>query len=189
MKDCGAKHRCADGRTGECRQVQGHLTRHLCRKCLAFFTAESSGSPESGVTAVQGTHPLLQSFLQMEEAAKSSRAVQGPRIDDGQFRIFGVWKATTTFPYGTLYTELILKPNKDFSQIAVLNGMMAYDVGTIQLGEGFIHFVVRDHEPKEYHGVRIKWLESWTYLFRVQDANTVTFEDRIAHAIWTVHRG
>lgn len=66
---------------------------------------------------------------------------------------------------------------------------MTCDVGTYQVGEGSIHFVVQDHEPKEYNGSRMKWLTSWTYFYAFVDENTMTFEDWVAGSRWAVHRG
>jgi hypothetical protein len=90
--------------------------------------------------------------------------------------------------YGVLSTQLILEPTKKFSQQAVLGPLLTYDVGTYQVGEGFIHFVVQDHEPKEYNGQKMTWLTSWTYFYTVVDENTMTFEDRVARSSWTVRR-
>jgi len=85
-------------------------------------------------------------------------------------------------------TQLILDDKKKFSQQAVLNDLMTYDVGAYQTGEGYIHFVVEDHEPKFYHGQPMTWLKSWTYFYTVVDENSMTFEDRIARTSWTVYR-
>jgi hypothetical protein len=188
MNDCGVKHQCADGKTGECRLAPGHAMRHLCRACLTFFDGENHRPTKLPPEGVTGTHPSMGSFLEIQNVAASSRGVQDAKVPHERFQVFGIWKATIATPYGAMVTELILQPNKDFSQTAVLNGLMTYDVGTVELGEGFIHFAVRDHQPKEYNGVRLKWLESFTYIYTAPDANTMNLEDRIAHSRWTVHR-
>jgi len=77
------------------------------------------------------------SFLEIQNVAASSRGVQDAKVPHERFQVFGIWKATIATPYGAMVTELILQPNKDFSQTAVLNGLMTYDVGTVELGEGF----------------------------------------------------
>jgi hypothetical protein len=186
MSDCGAKHRCADGRTGVCNQIQGHKTRHLCGECLSFFTAEA---PADGKAALS-THPSMQSLLQMQNAAASPGGFRDGRLADGIAPPFGVWKSTTDTIYGQLNVELILKPDKHFSQLSTMNGLMAFDEGTIEIieKENFIHFVVTDHEPKEYNGVKIKWLESWGYFYKVIDKDSMEFEDKIAKQRWIVRR-
>jgi hypothetical protein len=185
MSHCGVHHPCPDGRTGECGQDKGHLTRHLCRDCLAFFSDDGGVGPVPRGPAATGTHPSVHSLLQMD-AARSSTSPTAPQ---GRFRLFGLWQATIGTPLGELHTTLVLHPDERFTQTAVLNGLLTYDEGTIELGAGFVHFVVKDHQPKKYHGVDVKWLESWTFFYTVVDADTMTFEDRVAGSAWTVHRG
>ncbi len=183
MSDCGAKHQCANGRTGECSQEQGHLTRHICSECFALFTNETAVDVKARpLQTASGTHPSVQSFLQMQDAMRSPKA-------DGEAQLFGIWETTIATPYGKLAVELILKPDKHFSQLSTMNGLMAYDVGTIQVEkEKFIHFTVTDHEPKKYNGVDIHWLKSWGYYYNVVDKDTMEFEDQIAKQRWTVKR-
>jgi hypothetical protein len=186
MSDCGVKHQCADGRTGECNQTPGHLTRHLCGECLSFFTAETT----AGVKAAPSIHPLAHSLLQMQNAASSPRAGKADWRADGEAQLFGVWKTTASTIYGQLTVELILKPDKHFSQLSKMNGLMAYDEGTIEIveKEHFIHFEVTDHEPKQHNGVEIKWLKSWGCFYKVLDKDTMEFEDRVVKERWIVHR-
>jgi hypothetical protein len=186
MSDCGAKHQCANGRIGECNQAPGHLTRHLCGECLSFFRVETPVV----VKAASGVHPLAYSLLQMQNAAASPRAVGDAFSADGTALLFGVWKTTASTIYGQLTVELILKPDKHFSQLSTMNGLMAFDEGTIEIveKENFIHFVVTDHEPKQYNGVEITWLKSWGYFYKVLDKDRMEFEDRIVKERWTVHR-
>lgn len=187
MGDCGARHGCADGRTGACGQGRGHPGRHLCGECLTFFASGTVGVPASGARMAAGSHASALLFQQMEEAARAPRMPPGGPAD-GPFQLFGVWRAGIPTPYGDLHLELILQPDSRFSQISTMNGLMAYDVGNVELVENFIHFVVTDHEPKEYNGTRIRWLESFGYYYTVVDAHTMELEDRVQQARWIMRR-
>jgi hypothetical protein len=105
-----------------------------------------------------------------------------------QFKLTGIWESQTNTDFGIVYTELILEPTKTFSQQVVLNDLMTYDVGTYEDGEGFIHFVVEDHQPKEYKGQPMHWVTSFTYFYTVVDENTMILEDRIIGTRWTINR-
>lgn len=51
LSRCNTRHQCANGREGECNQIQGHMGKHICRSCLSFFTgaeAGISGQPPTG---------------------------------------------------------------------------------------------------------------------------------------------
>ncbi len=180
------KHRCPDGGEGECSQIQGHIGQHLCKKCLSFFSPAEAAAP--GME--RGGHPPAeaapQAFARMKQCLAAPR---DQRAQPGQFQLAGIWNSQVETQYGVMRTELILDDAKNFSQQAFLDWMMTYDVGTYQVGEGYIHFNARDHEPKEYNGKKMAWITSWTYLYTVVDDNTMTFEDRITHGRWTVKRG
>jgi hypothetical protein len=193
MSDCGATHRCGDGRTGHCAQVQGHVTRHMCGACLAFFEEDKRVRPPAGAQttdpapAPPGAHPLLPVFRQLQEAANAPQVARGEmRAEDKT--IYGLWRAAVNTPWGVLNTELLLKPDRKFSQLATMNGLLTYDEGDIEVSGVFIHFTVTDHQPKKYNGQDMKWLESFGYFYKVIDHDTMEFEDRIAKERWTVHR-
>jgi hypothetical protein len=105
-----------------------------------------------------------------------------------QFELEGIWEAQVATQYGTVYSELILEHTGTFSQQVVLNDLMTYDTGTYQVGNGFIHFTVENHEPKVYKGKEMTWVNSFTYFFTPVDANSMVFEDHIAGTRWTVYR-
>jgi hypothetical protein len=65
---------------------------------------------------------------------------------------------------------------------------MTYDTGTYEVGEGYIHFTVEDHEPKVYQGKEMTWMHSFTYFYQFVDENTIQFEDRVIHTTWTATR-
>jgi hypothetical protein len=119
---------------------------------------------------------LMQNYFQAQTAAPS------------QFEVAGIWNSEVQTVYGMMQTQLILDLAKKFSQQAFLGAFMTYDIGTYTLGEGYLHFAVQDHEPKTYNGQPMTWLKSWTCFYTVVDANTMTFEDRIANSRWTVYR-
>ena len=193
MKYCEARHACADGRQGECRQLQGHPGKHLCSQCLTFFTGESADRSEPMRHAPAGVQALFMAAQQSVGHA-GDRAMPGGGIGQtppalaGQFQIFGIWKSAVNTIYGTMYTELVLQPNKKFSQTAVLNNLMTWDIGTVELGDGYVHFLVQDHEPKVYNGKQMSWAKSFTYFYTVVDENTIACEDRVVNTRWTMHR-
>lgn len=193
MDYCKTKHACADGKQGECRQPQEHPGKHLCSRCLNFFTGESSGRSEPVGRAPSGVQALYGAAQQFGaspgDGAVDGRGIRQPSpAEGGQFQIFGVWKSAVNTVYGTMYTELVLQPNKKFSQTAVLNRLRTWDTGTVELGDGYIHFLVQDHEPKLYNGQPMSWVKSFTYFYTVVDANTIACEDRVVNTRWTMHR-
>ena len=222
---CHAKHECAGGGEGECLSIKDHYGTHLCTACLAAFTTVTpepgepprpgsdkhpfTGAPARGLQGLyrlqSGVDPSSLPYLAARMTSPKSPVIaetQEPK--PGQFQIVGVWESQVQTGYGVLYIQLILGPAKQFSQQAILGGLMTYDVGTYQVGEGFIHFDVLDHEPKKYHhknddsdsdndndsdnDTEMHWLTSWTYFYTVVDENTMTFEDRTANSSWTVRR-
>jgi hypothetical protein len=170
------------------------VTRHLCGACLAFFELDEKARPAAETPATDrsaqrplGAHPLLPTFRQLQEAANAPRiARDGMRAEDKT--IYGIWRVAVDTPYGVLNTELILKPDRRFSQLATMNGLLTYDEGDIEVSAKFIHFTVTDHQPKKYNGQDMKWLESFGYYYTVINHDTMEFEDRIAKERWTVHR-
>jgi hypothetical protein len=204
---CPVKHRCPEGDEGECSQIQGHLGKHLCKKCLSFFSSPEARRPErpqpaASVSQAAGTGagrgdavadsnlPPMQPASQVFARMKQSQPVrEAEQARPGQFQLSGIWNSQVQTQYGVMKTELILDDAKKFSQQAFLGYLMTYDVGTYQTGDGYIHFVVQDHEPKMYNGEKMTWIASWTYFYTVEDDNTMVFEDRIAHSRWTVKRG
>ncbi len=104
------------------------------------------------------------------------------------FKVTGIWTSQVSTEYGTVFTQLILEPTGTFSQQVVLGSLMTYDVGTYVVGEGYIHFTVTDHEPKEYQGKPMHWVTSFTYFFTAVDPDTMQVLDRITGNQWTMHR-
>jgi hypothetical protein len=201
MSSCGARHSCADGRTGECTQVQGHLARHMCSACLSFFTSEppaasrtAAMAPAGGTRAAsvppqapEGAHPLQAVFSQMQQAAQARNPARGAHGAAGD-PFVGAWRAAIPTPYGDMSLQLILQPNDRFSQMTKLAGYMAWDEGNIEVTGNFIHFVVTDHEPKKQNGQDITWLKSWGTYYTMVGRDSIEFEDRLAGQRWVAHR-
>jgi hypothetical protein len=106
----------------------------------------------------------------------------------GPFKLTGMWESQTQTEYGVVSSQLILEPTGTFSQQVFLGDLMTYDVGTYVVGDGFVHFYVTDHEPKEYLGKRMSWVNSFTYFYTPIDANTMQLEDHIMGTQWTMYR-
>jgi hypothetical protein len=197
---CQSRHRCPEGGEGECSQVQGHFGKHLCKRCFSFFVDRAQRQPEDAsfrenLPASSGPSGPMQELLR-RQATPADPGVRQPQPPPGeaktppvdQSQIPGIWSSQVQTAYGPMRTVLVLDLTKKFSQQSTLGYLMTYDVGTYEVGDGYIHFVVQDHEPKVYNGQPMTWLKSWTYLYTVTDANTMIFEDRVAQSRWTVHR-
>lgn len=100
----------------------------------------------------------------------------------------GIWKSKIKTPYGPAFVEVILKRNGKFSKTVKWRGLMTYDTGTYKVGKGFIHFTIKDHEPKYYKGVRQHWVKSETIFFRMVNRNKLICEDRIFKTKWVAYR-
>jgi len=90
-----------------------------------------------------------------------------------QFKLTGIWESQTQTAYGVVYSQLILELTRTFSQQVTLGNLLTYDVGRYEVGDGFIHFVVENHEPKEYLGKQMSWLTSFTYFYTPIDENSM----------------
>jgi hypothetical protein len=109
--------------------------------------------------------------------------------DDADYLV-GVWVSDTQTAFGPMHAETILNRDGSFSQTTNVYGLMTYDVGHYELrqAQGFIHFTIDDHEPKEYLGRRMTWPESWGYYYTILGPNQMKWEDRTINASWTVTR-
>jgi len=106
----------------------------------------------------------------------------------GPFKLTGIWESQTQTDYGVVSSQLLLEPTGTFSQQVTLGNLLTYDVGTYVVGDGFIHFTVTDHEPKEYLGKQMTWVNSFTYFYTPIDASSMLVEDRIMGTQWTMYR-
>jgi hypothetical protein len=106
----------------------------------------------------------------------------------GRFQLEGTWGSQSDTQYGVVNYALILEHTGTFSQQVILNDLLTYDVGTYAVGDGFIRFIVENHEPKTYKGQDMHWLTSFTYFYTVLDAGSMSLEDRVGGTRWTVYR-
>ena len=104
--------------------------------------------------------------------------VPDPNVDPnpGPFSVVGIWGSSVDTGNGIVNTQLILEFTGTFSQVVTWGDLMTYDVGFYEEGDGFIHFSVTDHEPKEYLGQEMTWVNSFTYFITPMDQNTMVVE-------------
>lgn len=62
----------------------------------------------------------------------------------------GVWRGQEQSPIGAWAVEVIFFPNGTYSRAAVAGSLMTRDVGTYSIVQNWIHFQLRDYEPKIY---------------------------------------
>lgn len=106
-----------------------------------------------------------------------------------EFALEGTWVSDTDTGFGTtMHTELILEYDGTFSQQVTAGSLLTYDTGEYAVGDGFIHFVVHNHQPQEYNGQPLTWLTSFTYEYAFVDEDTLSFEDRVAGVAWLAYR-
>ena len=43
---------------------------------------------------------------------------------------------------------------------------ITWDIGTYTVGQNYIHFTIKDHEPKKYMGQSMHWVKSETIFFQ-----------------------
>lgn len=62
----------------------------------------------------------------------------------------GVWRGQEQSPIGTWAVEVIFFPNSTYSRAAVAGSLVTRDVGSYSIVQNWIHFQLRDYEPKFY---------------------------------------
>jgi hypothetical protein len=95
-------------------------------------------------------------------------------------RLVGIWQGSNE--------ELVLKDDGTFSRTVTWGGLMTWDIGLYEVGGGFIHFAVQDHEPKEYLGQPLSYVTSFTYFYTFVDNDHVVFEDHLINTQWDMYR-
>ncbi len=106
----------------------------------------------------------------------------------GWMDIVGIWASQEETGYGTVYSQVVLERTGTYSLISWWLDLLAYETGTYYVGDGFIHFMLDNYEPKIYKG---RWMSrpmSWTAWYTIVDENTLVWEDRIIGTQWTVYR-
>jgi hypothetical protein len=103
-------------------------------------------------------------------------------------RLIGIWRSQLQTPWGSGFGETILFPNGTFSKSAKIGDLITRDVGKYTVGPGYIHFTIKDHEPKIYKGVPMHWVKSETVFFRFLGPDQLACEDRVMGSRWVAHR-
>ena len=109
---------------------------------------------------------------------------------DDRSLLVGIWVSSGESVLGPYSSETILQRDGRFSQTVRAGELMTYDTGTYTVlpEEKAIHFTVLDHEPKIYKDRPMDWVSSFTTFYETIDADTMTWEDRIAGTRWQVTR-
>jgi hypothetical protein len=148
-------------------------------------------APAPAPPAAPGQQPLLPpDNAPDDEAPPLERAPDEPlpKAAPVAIDLVGIWTSEETTEYGTVYAETILERNNNYSHQVRWRDLMTYEVGVYQAGDNFIHFSVRDYQPKSYKGTELSRPLSWTVYYTVVDENTMIWEDRIMNTRWQVHR-
>ena len=94
-------------------------------------------------TAVLGFAGAL-ALLALSAAPAPAQAQLSPQT------LAGVWRGQEQSPIGTWAVEVIFFPNGTYSRAAVAGSLMTRDVGSYSIVQNWIHFQLRDYEPKVY---------------------------------------
>ena len=88
--------------------------------------------------------------------------------------VVGIWQcAQVPTPWGLADGETILKPDGTFSKTVRFGQVVIWDVGTYTVGKGYIHYKIRDHEPKTYKGKPMSWFKEETSYFQFTGPNSI----------------
>ena len=102
--------------------------------------------------------------------------------------LIGTWRANVSTPWGPGVAETILMKNGSFSKTFRIGEMKTLDTGKYTIGEGYIHFDIKDHEPKVYKGKPMSWVKSETVFFQMMGPDRMLCEDRITGGRWEAFR-
>jgi hypothetical protein len=100
----------------------------------------------------------------------------------------GIWRSQFSSPFGMCSSETILMPKGQFSKKVICGQMLITDTGTYTVGEGYIHFDIKDHEPKVYKGKPMQWVKSETVYFQFIGPDQISCHDRITGGRWEATR-
>ncbi len=147
----------------------------------------------AGRLQAQPTQPVVQPTLPPPTAPAGQpqpplQPAAPQRPAPAAIKLAGIWESQMTTGFGTMYSQMILHPNKSYSYQVILGDLMTWETGTYEPGEGFIHFSVLNYEPKVYKGTTMSRPTSWTVFYTVVDENTMIWEDRVLGTQWTVYR-
>ncbi len=142
-----------------------------------------SQSPMATTPPARPTAPL-----ELPPSSKDLWDREIPLPPDAWFDMVGIWNSQEETAYGDVYTEVILERTGTYSMQARWRDLLTYEVGTYYVGDGFIHFILDNYEPKIYKGQAMSRPLSWTAWYTIVDADTMVWEERILGSRWEVHR-
>ena len=144
--------------------------------------------PTLGNNQNQNNNPNIPNNNQNNNQNNNNNPNNDQGFDPAFFDLTGIWESYDQTSAGPVSTELILEQTGTFSQTVTWGDLMTLETGTYVVGDGFIHFVVENHQPQSYQGQPMSWVDSFTYFFTPVDADTMGLEDHVAGTQWTVYR-
>lgn len=89
--------------------------------------------------------------------------------------VVGIWQCRnlSPTPFGMCQGEVVLKPDGTYTRLDQCGQLQAWDTGFYQTGDGYIHYILRDYEPKKYLRRPMHRPGSDTFYFQWVDPNTV----------------
>jgi len=111
-------------------------------------------------------------------------------IGDGPaaHHLVGIWRAQIPTAWGLGMAETVLTKDGRFTKTFRVGQMLIWDSGKYTIGQGYIHFDIKDHEPKIYKGKPMSWVKSETVFYQMMGPDRMSCEDRITGAHWEAFR-
>lgn len=87
--------------------------------------------------------------------------------------LVGVWRGQERSPIGIMSVEVIFFGNGTYSRAHVAGALMTRDVGSYSVVQNWIHFQLRDYEPRYYQGRPMTRPMSDTWVITAFDGRTL----------------
>lgn len=89
--------------------------------------------------------------------------------------VVGVWqcRSLSPTPLGMCEGQTILNKDGTYSRRDRCGNLQSWDTGAYKTGEGYIHYEMKDYEPKEYMGKPMTRPKSDTTYFQWVGPNTI----------------
>lgn len=113
----------------------------------APLTVRSSASAARPAATRRAVVLAFAGALALSALSAAQASAQAPLSPQA---LAGVWRGQEQSPIGTWAVEVIFFPNGTYSRAAVAGSLMTRDVGTYSIVQNWIHFQLRDYEPKIY---------------------------------------
>ena len=105
--------------------------------------------------------------------ALSTAAAPAAHAQIAPQQLVGVWRGQERSPIGVMSVEVIFFGNGTYSRAHVAGALMTRDVGSYTLTQNWIHFQLRDYEPKYYLGRPMTRPMSDTWVITAFDGRTL----------------